>query len=34
VRQHHNWAWANCLSSKGVAVLTAGELNFPALVVH
>jgi nicotinamidase-related amidase len=27
VRQHHNWAWANSLSSKGVAVLKADELN-------
>jgi nicotinamidase-related amidase len=30
VRQHHNWAWANCLSSKGVTVLKASAVRFPA----
>ena len=30
VRQHHNWAWANCITTKGVTVLKAGELRFPA----
>jgi hypothetical protein len=30
VRQHHNWAWANCLSSKGVTVLKAGHVRFAA----
>jgi nicotinamidase-related amidase len=29
VRQHHNWAWANCISKKGVIVLKASELSFP-----
>jgi len=30
VRQHHNWAWANCITSKGVTVLKASEVRFPA----
>lgn len=30
VRQHHNWAWANCLSSKGVTVLKARQVRFAA----
>ena len=30
VRQHHNWAWANCISTRGVTVLKASELRFPA----
>lgn len=30
VRQHHNWAWANCITTKGVTVLKASELRFPA----
>jgi nicotinamidase-related amidase len=33
VRQHHNWAWANCISKRGVTVLKAGELRFPATIV-
>jgi nicotinamidase-related amidase len=28
VRQHHNWAWANCISTSGVTVLKASELRF------
>jgi nicotinamidase-related amidase len=32
VRQHHNWAWANCISKRGVSVLKASELRFPARV--
>jgi nicotinamidase-related amidase len=28
VRQHHNWAWANCISCKPVTVLKARELGF------
>ena len=31
VRQHHNWAWANSISSKGVTVLKASEVGFPAV---
>jgi nicotinamidase-related amidase len=30
VRQHHNWAWANCASRQGVTVLKACEVRFPA----
>jgi nicotinamidase-related amidase len=30
VRQHHNWAWANCISTKGVTVLKASEVRFSA----
>jgi nicotinamidase-related amidase len=30
IRQHHNWAWANCISSRGVTVLRAAEVSFPA----
>jgi nicotinamidase-related amidase len=29
VRQHHNWAWANCISTWGVSVLQTSELRFP-----
>jgi nicotinamidase-related amidase len=28
VRQHHNWAWANCITSKGVTVIPACEVCF------
>lgn len=28
VIKHHNWAWANCISRKGVTVLKAGEVRF------
>ena len=28
VRQHHNWAWANCITSRGVTVLKASEVCF------
>ncbi len=28
VRQHHNWAWANCITSRGVIVLRANEVTF------
>jgi nicotinamidase-related amidase len=28
VRQHHNWAWANCISKRGVTVLKASEVRF------
>ena len=28
VRQHHNWAWANCITTKGVTVLKTAELHF------
>ena len=28
VREHHNWAWANCISTRGVTVLEASELRF------
>jgi len=30
VRQHHNWAWANSISSSGVTVLKADQVRFPA----
>ena len=29
VRQHHNWAWANAITRRGVTVLKAGEVSFP-----
>jgi nicotinamidase-related amidase len=29
VREHLNWAWANCISSRGVTVLNACEVRFP-----
>jgi nicotinamidase-related amidase len=29
VRQHHNWAWANAITKRGVTVLTAAEVRFP-----
>ena len=29
VRQHHNWAWANCISKRGVTVVKASEVRFP-----
>jgi len=28
VIKHHNWAWANCISPKGVTVLEAAEVCF------
>ena len=28
VRQHHNWAWANAITKKGVTVLKASEVRF------
>ena len=28
VRLHHNWAWANAITKKGVTVLKAGEVRF------
>jgi nicotinamidase-related amidase len=28
VRQHHNWAWANAITKRGVTVLKAGEVRF------
>jgi hypothetical protein len=28
VRQHHNWVWANCITSRSVTVLKAGEVSF------
>ncbi len=30
VIKHHNWAWANCISRKGVTILKASEVRFPA----
>ena len=30
VRQHHNWAWANSITKRGVTVLRAAEVSFPA----
>lgn len=32
VRQHHNWAWANLITRKGVTILNAGEVRFPPAV--
>jgi len=29
VRQHHNWVWAICITSRGVTVLKASEVRFP-----
>jgi nicotinamidase-related amidase len=29
VREHHNWAWANAITKKGVTVLKADEVRFP-----
>jgi len=29
VRQHHNWAWTNLITRKGVTILNAGEVRFP-----
>jgi nicotinamidase-related amidase len=29
VRQHHNWAWANATTRRGVKVLRTGEVSFP-----
>ncbi|MCX6926994.1 MAG: isochorismatase family protein, partial [Verrucomicrobia bacterium] len=29
VRRHHNWAWENALTTKGVTLLTEAELRFP-----
>jgi nicotinamidase-related amidase len=28
VRQHHNWAWANAITKRGVTVLKASEVRF------
>jgi nicotinamidase-related amidase len=28
VREHHNWAWANAITKKGVTVLQASEVRF------
>ena len=28
VRRHHNWAWANAITKKGVTVLKASEVSF------
>ena len=28
VRQHHNWAWANTITNRGVTVLKASEVSF------
>ncbi len=28
VRQHHNWAWANAITKRGVTVLRAAEVSF------
>jgi nicotinamidase-related amidase len=28
VRQHHNWAWANAITKKGMTVLPASEVRF------
>ena len=30
VRQHHNWAWANCIARRPVRVLNSSELRFEA----
>jgi len=30
VRQHHNWAWANSITKRGVTVLRAAEVSFLA----
>ncbi len=32
VRKHHNWAWANCISKKGVTVLKASEVYASGLI--
>ena len=29
VRDHHNWAWANSLTAKGVTVLPSDQVRFP-----
>ena len=29
VRLHHNWAWANAITKRGVTVLEASEVRFP-----
>ena len=29
IRQHHNWAWANAITKRGVTVLRATEVLFP-----
>jgi nicotinamidase-related amidase len=28
VRRHHNWAWANAITKKGVSVINASEVRF------
>ena len=33
VRQYHNWAWANCISTRGVSVVEASKLHFQAAEV-
>jgi nicotinamidase-related amidase len=33
VRQHHNWAWPNCITSKGVTVIPASEVRFSITTV-
>jgi hypothetical protein len=30
VRQHHNWAWANAITRRGLTVLNASEVSLPA----
>lgn len=30
IRAHHNWAWAECISTRGVTVLPAAEVEFPS----
>jgi nicotinamidase-related amidase len=31
VREHHNWAWANSLTAKGVTLLQASDVRFPPI---
>ncbi len=33
VRRHHNWAWANLITKKGVTVLKASQVRFPGAAV-
>ncbi len=30
IRRHFNWAWSDSFSSRGIHVLTAGQVSFPA----
>jgi nicotinamidase-related amidase len=30
VRRHHNWAWANCITTSGVTVIESSEVRFTA----